>query len=784
MASRKRIAGRAASTLLATTLMVTAFPAPALAEVAGVADPAALIASQAQASSEDAEAAAAGARALGELAQQQASASAAAEGAAAEDGAAAGGAAAAVGAAAGGDAMPQGGAALQDGAAADAAAGADEAATVVCALSVTGPDASGASFAWVPQTELKVAEGSTAAQATEQLLDQAGLTYDASESSWGWSLNTITSEDGRTLGYDAATGKYWQLFVNGKSSDLGAGSVVLKAGDSIQWRYAAYGEQLPAQDVEVVPDAERPSLPSEWPGFANGGSGALTQAATPTESASLAWVLSLKSATDWSTSMGEPILVGGNPYVAVGSELRAIDAGSGAVRATAKLAAPIDSVARMVYADGIIVVPLHGGRLQALTADTLTTVWLTDTLPAHETAGDQQALSTLTVLDGRVYFGTAAADWTKSYAGYYACVSLATGTVLWTSANTTSGYYWAGAARVGSKLVIADDSGTVAAFDALTGAVTSTLSLGASARSTVVALDATHALVVTKDGVLHKLSLSASGTLAEDARVSFAAYSTCTPTVVGGRAYVGGSLASYKGVLAVIDLASMTVERTVAASDGAELPAEVKSTPAVSVQAGGTYVYFTCNAEPGGVYAWGVGEDEAHALYTPAGELANYCMASVIAAADGSLYYTNDSGSLFKLVASAVVPSDPSEPSEPSEPAQPGAGENAGGSSKPASKPSSGTKKQAKISLSGNKAQVADDNAAPEDEDAQAKEATTEDAANEAATPVATAAGQADGTANESKNEGMPAWPLVGMGVGAAVLVAAVVALLKRKGAK
>ena len=55
--------------------------------------------------------------------------------------------------------------------------------------------------------------------------------------SYGLYLNTITSPyTGEKLGWDQATGKYWQLFVNGTASDVGASSVFLKTGDVITWR--------------------------------------------------------------------------------------------------------------------------------------------------------------------------------------------------------------------------------------------------------------------------------------------------------------------------------------------------------------------------------------------------------------------------------------------------------------------------------------------------------------------------------------------------------------------
>ena len=67
------------------------------------------------------------------------------------------------------------------------------------------------------------------------------------------------------------------------------------------------------------------------------------------------------------------------------------DPATGETVREAQLLAPIDSTSRMVYAEGLIVVPLGGGRLQALTADALTTVWVTQ--PVTSASGDSRPQS-------------------------------------------------------------------------------------------------------------------------------------------------------------------------------------------------------------------------------------------------------------------------------------------------------------------------------------------------------------------------------------------------------
>lgn len=111
-----------------------------------------------------------------------------------------------------------------------------------------------------------------------------------------------------------------------------------------------------------------------------------------------------------------------------------------------------------------------------------------------------------------------------------------------------------------------------------------------------------------------------------------------------GLAYVCGMDIEGYGTLSVIDLSTMSVKKSIRADKG-----ESKSTPLVSVQGNDTYVYFTCNALPGGVYAYKLGDDAAQMIFTPDAKYREYCTASIICDEKGNLYYANDSGRLFKL---------------------------------------------------------------------------------------------------------------------------------------
>ena len=650
---------------------------------------------------------------------------------------------------------------------------------VSATCSVVGTDAKGAQQTWAAAQRITLKEGSTAADLSEQLFKQAGLTTDYDPNgTWGWALNTITSpfDKDRKLGYDSATGAYWQLFVNGSASEVGAGGYTLKDGDSVVWCYSKYGDPAPEQvsvtmeiigkkaeiaqrwtspstqvfakgtpikdasaayfdalgikskmydqfgywgvyslvspldgtelsgawsffvngvpgsqldsdyvlksgdkivwafapgdtvpgvdSVVVDPGAARPNWDSDWPGYTSADK--VTDAPVPTKDAEAKWVSELKGSNEWSKGISDPLLVGDYLYVAVGSKLLKKNVDTGETVAESPLAAKIDSTSRMVYTGGVILVPLSSGRLQALTVDALATVWVTDELPAGPD-GAQQSLASITVRDGFAYFGTASASWSDSSDGYLLCVRISDGKVMWQHKNENSkGYYWAGLAFSGNYGVIADDSGTVSTVDSETGKTVASLKIAERVRTTVL-VDGSIAYVVSADGVLHKLSVGTDGTLSELGKVTFGCSSTSTPVLANGKIVVGGASTEsfmdgytnkntyHYGQLAVIDAETLAVDYSICKADGSYIRqgtsggGDVKSQPVVSVQNGETYVYFTSNNNPGGIYRYRIGDDEAELLYTPAAGDQQYCMASISVGSDGSLYYVNDSGKLFAV---------------------------------------------------------------------------------------------------------------------------------------
>ena len=550
----------------------------------------------------------------------------------------------------------------------------------VVGVSAPAEDGGVSQETWVPLSEVTFAktDAKSAWDVFAQLLDDAGYTY----SREGGDPFSITTPDGRTLDMRAeANGKwsFWSFMENGNFAQVGPSDYQLSDGDCIELVYSSgAGEVKPENEIEVVPEAPRPDWTSSWDGI-NAGAGGV-ELPTPTDGAVQKWAAPIAQPM---SGISDPIFAGDFMFVSSGDTLYKIDPATGATVATAKLAAKIDSVSRMVYAGGVVIVPLHGGRLQAITPDQLTTVWLTEPMPTEEDDGfaiEQQFLGTLTVRDGYVYAGTSDGTHGPGSFGYLMCVNIKTGATRWTK-RTTGGYYWAGAASVGDYLVVGNDAGEVSVIDPATGAaVSEPVRLSTGVRSTLL-VSGQDVFAADAAGTIHKLVVSPTGEISEVASVSCGKYSSSTPVLVDGKlimcgqsATVGSSKYKKAAAVFVVDAATMRLEREVTSlADGSTLPEMAsQATPLVSRQASGTYVYFTVNMNPGGLFSYRLGDDHATSLFVPAKEQQQYCMSSVVAGPDGTLYYVNDSGTLFAVGADAPAPEPNPEPQpEPNPEPQP-----------------------------------------------------------------------------------------------------------------
>lgn len=550
----------------------------------------------------------------------------------------------------------------------------NEGKTITVTAKVTGVSASDADGNYteqsvVPLTELTLPadDDTTAESVLEQLMTAAGCT-NLEANALG--LTSATMPDGRVLGTtSAAPYSFWSFYVNNGFANVGASSYCLKNGDCVEFRYVkGDGIQKPSSAPATNPGAEHPDVDTAWNGFANGGSGSATDALTPTTKTDTpSWALNLlteeQQKAGASASASDPIVANGKVYLVTGASvwggktwnavLNEIDPETGSVVRLLELGSSMDSTCRPVIAQGIILIPLSGGYLQAVSAKTFKTLWYSD-------AFAMQNQSSLTVDGDYVYINTL--DCWSDYDvqnGTVRRINIHTGAIAGSASVADGGYYWSGGLMVNGYYVVGGDFGQVRVYSADLSKLVGSIKLsGGNIRSALVLHDGFVYAVTRDDGTLHKLTIGSDGSVTEAAKVQFAAYSTSTPVFSGNYVFINGATANNwtaKGLLSIIDLSDMSVKQ-IAKADGEELGFESKSTPLVSTRDGETYVYFTLNGAKGnwpnytsggGVYMYKLGDAEATEVFVPSSGYANYCMASVVCDEFGNLYYTNDSGHLF-----------------------------------------------------------------------------------------------------------------------------------------
>lgn len=562
----------------------------------------------------------------------------------------------------------------------------NEGKTIAVTAKVTGVSASDAGGNYteqsvVPLTELTLPadEDTTAESVLEQLMTAAGCT-NLEANAWG--LTSATMPDGRVLSTtSAAPYSYWSFFVNNGYASVGAPSYYLKNGDCVEFRYVkGDGTQKPSTAPATNPGTEHPDVDTAWNGFANGGSGSATDALTPTTKTDTpSWALNLlteeQQKAGASASASDPIVANGKVYLVTGASvwggktwnavLNEVDPETGSVVRSLELGSSMDSTCRPVIAQGIIVIPLSGGYLQAVSAKTFETLWYSD-------AFTKQNLSSLTVDGDYVYINTLdywSGNGNDVQNGTVRRINIHTGAIAGSASVADGGYYWSGGLMVNGYYVVGGDYGQVRVYSADLSKLVGSIKLsGGNIRSALTVHDGYIYAVTRDDGTLHKLTIGSDGSITEAAKVQFAAYSTSTPVFSGKYAFIGGTTvnnwkakakakakATAKGLLSIIDLSDMSVKQ-ITKADGEELGFESKGTPLVSTRDGETYVYFTLNGAKGnwpnyttggGVYMYKLGDAEATEVFVPGSGYANYCMASVVCDQFGNLYYTNDSGHLF-----------------------------------------------------------------------------------------------------------------------------------------
>ena len=489
-----------------------------------------------------------------------------------------------------------------------------------------------------------------------------GFTYNCSFTKagyvgWNGSME-LTTEDGKTsltIGEDTYT-------------DLSAVSVTL---------------QKAAVNSSIV------ELDAEWANFRGTDSNnGITDAKTPISAAGgmLYWASPLGKGWD-NGAVSSPILVDDCLVVYAGNHIYRVNKATGAIEASGDMAGTSSfAINGPTYANGILLVGLSNGRIQAFNAKTLESLWLyTDPMGG-------QPNCPITVLGDYAYTGF----WNgEALGGSFVCVSLTdedpTSTTeakyaTWRH-EQDGGFYWAGAYACDDFIMVGTDDGDALRsylylFDPLTGKVLDFKSgFDGDIRSTICYDDVTKAYYFTsKGGTFYRVKVEAKNgsyaiTACDGLKLDNGAndpalppMSTSTPVVYNGRAYIGvsgtGQFTQYSGHnITVIDLENWKIAYSVKTQGYPQTSGLL--TTAYEENNGYVYVYFFDNYTPGTlrVLRDKAGQTKAdyltkesssgssywtpYALFTPFDKQAQYAICSPIADSDGTIYFKNDSGYLM-----------------------------------------------------------------------------------------------------------------------------------------
>lgn len=442
---------------------------------------------------------------------------------------------------------------------------------------------------------------------------------------------------------------------------------------------------------------------AEWYNFRNNPeNNGVTDRPTPIETVETVQKWANKYGEGWAAAPTPPLVLNGKLYIGSGNQVIELDKENGNElrRSDAMIGNVGFAMNPLTYADGKLFAQVGNGVIQAIDLKTLKCVWYTEKL-----GGQTLCPISHTTIDGKgyIYSGT----WkSEKREGSYFCVTTDDEGLVsvdnqkgggkqkkltWTFTPTKDdpevhgskkGFYWAGAYATAKYVAVGSDDGTDegeytanAVFYTLnpkTGEIIDAIrGIKGDIRTTTV-YDNGYLYFGTKGGVLYKTKVDESGHLSETSSIDIGAVKnesvmmTAAPVVYGNKIYVG---VSGKGGqfdpdgghgFRVIDNRGDLTQDSILYNipiPGYPQAAALASTAHVNEdfdgdgQADGrVYLYFTYNAPPGGIYYCYDTADQTESKEGQSGELfvppsgqQQYCISTICADREGTLYYKNDS---------------------------------------------------------------------------------------------------------------------------------------------
>ena len=454
---------------------------------------------------------------------------------------------------------------------------------------------------------------------------------------------------------------------------------------------------------------------AEWWNYRNTSTNnAVTGRPAPTSDKETWEKWAVKFGSGFNASPTPPVIVDDKLYIGVETAILEIDKETGELlRTSDELPGSVGyAMYSPVYAEGKIFINITNGRMCAVNIDDMSLAWTTD----NENIIKGQTVSPISYVNidgtGYVYTGT----WTKD-GGTFFCASAddsdvsvvtdAEGTesriknLKWffnpheddkenleKTGSVALGYYWTGAYVTDKYLAVGSDNGSSTdsavsdtayyTINPETGEIIDAIyGIKGQVRSTTVYAGG-YLYFSTRGAKIYKIPVDENGHLGEAAFIDLTEFgavsSTATPVVYGGKIYLGtygkgGKFSSSGGHGFVVvrddpvlgnDSFLYNISVPGYPQAGALLSDYYKNEDfdGDGLADGRVYLYFTYNAQPGGIYYTYDTPDqtqpvslttEESKIFIPGNGKQQFCISPVVVDEDGTLYYKNDSCYLFAV---------------------------------------------------------------------------------------------------------------------------------------
>lgn len=424
---------------------------------------------------------------------------------------------------------------------------------------------------------------------------------------------------------------------------------------------------------EIIEVEPLPDYTGDWVNFrSNDENMGITYSQTPRNNGEMELKWAKKHSFSYKEAITPPIIVNDNLYIAKGDRILILDRYTGEELIVSD---PLEgeigyALNPVTYGGGMIFVPISKGRIQALRADNLESLWV-----SMELGG--QSLSPVSYKDGYVFSGS----WSgENKEGKYYCIDVTdedpfqqteTKEPLWEISHM-GGFYWAGAYcgegyvvfgsddgkkgydNIGSKLysVNVEEGSIIDCISDIKGDIRSSVSYD---------IGSSYLYFSSKCGDFHRVAVNPDGTFdhLSHSYINVGNMTTSTPIVYNNIGFSGvcgeGQFSEEGHSYVLIDVS----EDEMKVIHRESVPGYVQTSALLSVSYENDfnklYLYLTCNREPGGIYVIEVNNPSGKIsvkgsdLYLPTPLMSGYCVCSLVCDIEGNIYYKNDSGYLFSV---------------------------------------------------------------------------------------------------------------------------------------